>query len=230
MDNERFRLILGDCLEVMKTLADNSIDCVITDPPYGINENPSKIASRVKLAEPLDYGFFDWDKERVSADVFAEMKRISKHQIIFGGNYYTDYLTPSASWIIWDKLNSGDFADCEMAWTSHKKAIRKFSYMWNGMLKAKPETRFHPTQKPVDLMRWIVRNYTEPTDLILDPFAGAFTTGIACILEKRDFIGIEINPFYVELGEARIKRANLEPCDIPQRFIDRDLPLFAKAA
>ena len=133
-------LRLGDCLEIMRAMPDASVDAVITDPPYGINENGAKAKRRggmtkfkgvvSKWVDPKDYGDFDWDKERLSQTHFQIMRRVSTHQIIFGGNYYTDYLTPSSSWIVWDKLNgTNDFADCEMAWTSHKKAARMFRYM-----------------------------------------------------------------------------------------------------
>ena len=204
-------LRLGDCLEIMRGMPDASVDAVITDPPYGIGENNKKNLSREKLAKPIDYGAFDWDKERLSQTHFQIMRRVSTHQIIFGGNYYTDYLTPSASWIVWDKLNgTNDFADCEMAWTSHKKAARMFRYMWNGMLKQKPEQRFHPTQKPLDLMLWIVERYTAEGDTVLDPFMGSGTTGVACARLNRNFIGIEINPQYFEIAQRRIAEAQAQ--------------------
>ena len=204
-------LRLGDCLELMREIPDASIDAVITDPPYGIGENNKKNLSRGKLAKSKDYGDFDWDKSRIGQTHFQLMRRVSKHQVIFGGNYYTDYLPPSASWIVWDKLNgTNDFADCEMAWTSHKRAARMFRYMWNGMLKQKPEQRFHPTQKPLDLLLWIVANYTNEGDTILDPFMGSGTTGVACARLNRNFIGIEINPQYFEIAKRRIAEAQAQ--------------------
>lgn len=217
----------GDCLDVMRNLG-RMFSLCLTDPPYGINENHSKVASRGKLARPIDYGEFDWDEKRLSEDYFIEMRRITKHQVIFGGNYYADFLPASASWIVWDKENgSNDFADVEMAWTSHKRAARLFRYMWNGMLKAKPETRYHPTQKPLDLFRWILQNYTEPTDTIIDPFCGSGTTGVACVLEGREFVGIEREPHYVEIARARIQRAQGIACDIPRiTKVNKELPLF----
>ena len=213
------KLILGDCLEIMRGMPDASVDAVITDPPYGIGESSDKIASRNVFrkgksnarAAQKNYGVFNWDNERLSQTHFQIMRRVSKHQIIFGGNYYTDYLTPSASWIVWDKLNgTNDFADCEMAWTSHKKAARMFRYMWNGMLKQKPEQRFHPTQKPLDLMLWIIERYTDEGDTILDCFMGSGTTGVACARLNRNFIGIEINPQYFEIAQRRIAEAQAQ--------------------
>lgn len=196
----------------MKDIPDGSVDCVITDPPYGIGENNEKNLARVSLALPKargkDYGHYEWDRKRVGREYFDEIRRVSKHQVIFGGNYYTDYLLPSSSWIVWDKENTGDFADCELAWTSHKRAVRQFKWRWNGFIRGyggKKEERFHPTQKPVALMEWIVKNYTKSGDTILDPFMGSGTTGVACMKLGRGFIGIEINEDYFEIAKKRIE-------------------------
>ena len=204
-------LHLGDCLEYMRTMPDKSVDAVITDPPYGIGENAIRVASRTKLAKTIDYGDFSWDKERVDPVYISEIIRVSKHQVIFGGNYYADILPASSSWVVWDKLNSGCFADCELAWTSHKKAVRKFAYMWNGMIKQLPEERFHPAQKPVVVMKWILENYTNPADTIFDPFMGSGTTGVACIQTGRNFIGCEKVPEYYAIAERRIHDAEQQP-------------------
>ena len=205
------QLLHGDCLEVMRGMADRSVDVVVTDPPYGINENERKIASRVRGGRVIDYGPVTWDKERVDAAAIEHLRRVSSQQVIFGGNYYADLLPASSSWIVWDKMNSGDFADCELAWTSHKKAVRRFRYMWNGMIKQQPEKRYHPTQKPLALMKWVIENYTKPNDLVLDPYAGSFTTGVACVLLGRRFIGIERELSYYEIGQRRIAAAQAQP-------------------
>jgi DNA modification methylase len=107
-------------------------------------------------------------------------------------------------------VNSGDFADCELAWTSHKKAVRKFAYMWNGMIKQKPEERYHPTQKPLALMLWVLENYTNEGNTIFDPFMGSGTTGVACVQTGRNFIGCEIDPGYFEIAKKRIEAAQLQ--------------------
>ena len=203
-------LYLGDCLDVMKGMPDKSVDAVITDPPYGLGECRQKVLSRRKLAAPIDYGDFDWDSTPATDEQIAEIFRVSKHQVIFGGNYFN--LPPSPSWIVWDKLNGrNDFADCELAWTSHKKAVRKFAYLWNGMIKQRPERRYHPTQKPLSLMRWVIENYTEPGDTVLDPFMGSGTTGVACVQAGRNFIGVEIDPGYYAIAEKRIRQAQQQP-------------------
>jgi len=194
------KLYQGDCLEIMKSMDDKSIDAVITDPPYGIGG----VIGGNNLAD-VKYEKFEWDDNPATAEQIECCRRISTNQVIWGGNYFT--LPPSPSWIVWDKLNSGNFADCELAWTSHKKAVRKFTYMWNGMIKQKPEKRFHPTQKPLALMKWVLENYTQPNDTILDPFMGSGTTGVACVQTGRNFIGIEIDPTYFAIAEKRIHDA-----------------------
>jgi len=137
-----------------------------------------------------------------------EIFRISKNQIIFGGNYYGSVLGDTNCYIVWDKDNGdNDFADCELAWTSFKSAVRKFKWRWNGMLQEDmkyKEARFHPTQKPVELMKWILGKYSEPTDLILDPFLGSGTTAVAAKQLHRRYIGIEISPKYCEIAKQRL--------------------------
>lgn len=204
------QLHLGDCLHVLKTLPDNSVDCVVTDPPYGIGESGKKNVTRSNLASIKDYGDYKWDKDRAADECISEARRVSRHQVFFGGNYYTDLLPPSSSWVVWDKNNSGDFADCELAWTSHKKAVRKFKWTWNGFIKEKPEQRFHPTQKPLALMIWVLEQYTQPGDTILDPFMGSGTTGVACVQAGRNFIGIEISEDYFEIARRRVEHAQAQ--------------------
>ena len=200
----------SDCLEYMRGIGDKSVDAIVTDPPYGIGETSVKNSSRSNKVSVKNYGDYFWDK-KIGDYHISEMLRISVHQIIFGGNYYADLLPASSSWIVFDKLNSGDFADCELAWTSHRRAIRKFSYMWNGCFKQHPEDRFHPTQKPIALMRWIIENYTKPGDTIFDPFMGSGTTGVAAVQLGRNFIGCEIDPGYFAVAEKRIHDATLQP-------------------
>lgn len=203
-----FEIHIGESLDWLKSQKPNNQFVIVTDPPYGIGESNKKALAREKMAKPIDYGDFDWDKKRLTQPYFENMLRISNHQVIFGGIYYTDFLPVSSSWIVWDKQNgTNDFADCEMAWTSHKKAVRIFRYLWNGMIKAKPEQRFHPTQKPLELMRWVIRNYTNPEDIVIDPFAGSGTTLVACVLEGRSCIGVEMQERYKKVIEQRVSDA-----------------------
>ena len=198
-----------DCLEGMKLLPDKCIDLVLTDPPYGIGETNEKNLSRGNWAKPTDYGHYDWDKQKISKEYFDEMFRVSKNQIIFGGNYYIEYLKNSSCWIVWDKKNgNNDFADCELAWTSFKTAVRKFDWRWNGMLQEKPswkEKRYHPTQKPVLLMMKIIDTYSKENQVILDPFMGCGSILIACQKLNRHFIGFEINPDYCKIAEKDLR-------------------------
>ena len=211
------KLILGDCLQVLPTL--DAADAAVFDPPYGIGENNHRNMSRANLAAANDYGHFTWDNERANPETIRMVLQMTKEQVIFGGNYYADILPPSSSWIVWDKQNGhNDFADCELAWTSHRRTVRIFRYMWNGMIKAKPEKRYHPTQKPLALMKWVIENYTNPGDIVLDPYMGVGTTGLACVELGRHFVGIEIDETYFNIAQQRIaaaQRQMLLPLEIP---------------
>ena len=204
------KLYHGDCLEILPTLEDGSVDAVVTDPPYGIGESGAKNRTRSHAAAARDYGDYTWDHERATAEHIVQARRVSHEQVFFGGNYYTDILPPSPSWIVWDKNNTGDFADCELAWTSHRRAIRKFKWTWNGFIKERPEQRWHPTQKPLALMVWVLENYTPEGATVLDPFMGSGTTGVACVQTGRRFIGIEIDKDYFEIAKQRIIEAQMQ--------------------
>ena len=162
-----------DCMEYMASLPDNAFDLAIVDPPYGIRESAHKARSRTKLAKTKCYGSQIWDMETPDEKYFEELFRVSKNQIIWGGNYFLDYLGATRCMIVWRKLTTGNFADCELAWTSFKTSVREFTFMWNGMLQGRSiesghlmqphkhlnESRIHPTQKPVALYKWLLKNY-----------------------------------------------------------------------
>ena len=215
------KVIQGDCLEVMKDIPDKSIDLILTDPPYGIgigkmsfaNDNGTK---KVGKAYRNNYIGTSWD---IPLDVkyFNEMKRISKNQIIFGGNYYS-ILGDTKGFIIWDKRTdekyNNDFADCEFAWTSFDKPARLFRYLWSGMLQGNmkdKEQRYHPTQKPLPLFKWIISNYTNQTDIILDCFLGSGTTAVAAKELDRRFIGIELSKEYCDIANERLRILDMQP-------------------
>lgn len=196
-------LYLGDCMEVMAGLP--KVDAVVTDPPYGIDENSKKVASRGKLAAPKDYGDFDWDKAPPAQETIDLMRSISQHQIIFGGNYF--HLPPTSCWLVWDKQNgANDFADCELAWANPKKAVRRIYWRWNGMIRKGDDVREHPPQKPEGVMEWCLTHIPDART-ILDPFMGSGTTGVACVKAGRSFIGIEREPSYFEIACRRIEKA-----------------------
>lgn len=199
-------LYLGDCVEIMRAL--EPVHAVVTDPPYGINENSKKVASRTNAAAVKDYGEFDWDKAPPPPECIDLMRSISKHQIIFGGNYFE--LGPTPCWLVWDKQNTGDFADCELAWTNLQKAVRRIYWRWNGMIRQGNEERFHPTQKPLGVMEWCLTHVPD-AETVLDPFIGSGTTGVACVKAGRRFIGIDKDERYFDVACGRIRKAYSQP-------------------
>ena len=199
-----------DCLDGMRLMKEQGIkaDWCITDPPYGIGAATSSTWGPGRLAKATQYTVKQWDKQRIEKPYFDIMREVSKEQIIFGGNYYTDYLPPSSCWIVWDKVNGeNNYADCELAWSSYKGAVRLFRYMWHGMLQGnakKREKRVHPTQKPLPLLEWLLNKYTKEGDLILDAFMGSGTTAVACYKLKRRYIGFELDEEYFNLANERL--------------------------
>lgn len=209
------RIYNMDCLEGMNQLRDKCVDLVPTDPPYGINTGKmGYIKNPGGVAKSIDYGEYDWDESPLNTEQFNEIIRVSKNQVIWGGNHFSDIIPQSNCWLIWNKINgmsSSDFADCEIAWTSFDSPIRIFNYLWCGMIKKKKEKRYHPTQKPLRLMEWVIKNYSNEGDLILDPFMGSGTTAVACRRLNRNFIGFEISKEYCEIANERLN-------NIPQRL------------
>ena len=197
------KIIQGDCLEVMKQMPDKSVDLILTDPPYGIGADKNPIRGKSR------YEKTNWDKNIPPKEYFDEMIRVSKNQIIWGGNYFTEYLPPKMGWLVWDKILRGfSLADGELAWTSFDNAMR--IYKQNRSFKFKDGFE-HPTQKPVDLMWWYIewagKHSKEEILTILDPFLGSGTTAVAAVELKRKFIGIELRPEYCRISEERIKVA-----------------------
>ena len=200
-----------DCLEGMKLFPDKYFDLAIVDPPYGIGEDGSKNKTRRKCATPKDYkGFYGGDLRSPDNDYFSELFRVSKNQIIFGANHFiSKFAKDSSCWIVWDKDNTGDFADCELAWTSFKTAVRKYRFRWNGMLQENmknKEFRIHPTQKPVALYTWILNMYANDGDVILDTHVGSASSLIACRNTNHKYVGFEIDPDYYKLASERLEQ------------------------
>lgn len=197
----------GDCRDILPYL--EPVDLVLTDPPYGLMENFHRIASRTKLAQTTDYGDFDWDSEPANEYEISLTLSAGKLSIIWGGNYFR--LPPSRGWLVWDKLNSGIFADCELAWTNLKMSVRIFRFLWNGMIRAgeaRDSKRVHPTQKPVELMRWCLQ-FAPIAKTILDPFMGSGTTLRAAKDLGRKAIGIEIEQKYCDIAIERLRQGVL---------------------
>ena len=208
MKSEVFNM---DCVEAMKSYPDNYFELAIVDPPYGIGEDGSKNHTRGELAVAKNYkSFSGQDKEPPSHEYFEELIRISKNQIIWGANHFISRIPfDSSCWVVWDKDNGEtDFADCELAWTSFKTALRKFKWKWSGMLQQdmkNKESRIHPTQKPVALYRWLLQNYAKEGDKILDTHLGSGSSRIAADMEGFDFTGYELDKDYFD---ASVKRFN----------------------
>lgn len=209
---QKNEILLGDCLEVMRGMADKSVDLVLTDPPYGIGAGDGCIASvgSKKWAPRRQFATKTWDAEIPPADYFLEMQRVAKHCIIFGGNYFAHLLPPSRCWLVWDKLNGAtSFADCELAWTNLPGSVRKFEYLWNGLATQQAsdkQDRVHPAQKPVGLFQAILERYAAPGALVLDPFSGSGTTAVACHNLGLDFLCIEKDPDYHAASVARLAK------------------------
>ena len=209
----------ADCLEVMRQLPDKCIDLVLTDPPYGL-----KIARRGVLGSPgragvavTNYGKSNWDDNTPEQIYFDEMFRVSKNQIIFGGNFMMESIRKnSPCWIVWDKDNTGNYADCELAWTSFSSAVKKYIWRWNGMIQQdmkNKEYRIHPTQKPVRLFEMILRDYyknKECRGVVADFFSGSGTTAIACYNLGIPFICTEKKFEYYQASVERLKEAQAQ--------------------
>lgn len=203
------RVFNENCLETMKRMPDKSIDLVLTDPPYGIGMDGKVGINGAGKAK--EYQKKSWDKFTPNQEIFDEIIRISKNQIIFGANHFIDKIPyPSSCWIVWDKDNKESFfADGELAWTSFKTAVRFYKFRWHGMLQqdmANKEERHHPTQKPVELFKMILRDYAVKNDYktIYDPFMGSGTTALACKSLGLNYIGSELDKDYFEIIQKRL--------------------------
>lgn len=198
-----------DCMIAMSEFPDKFFDLAIVDPPYGIGESGKTNKTRGRLAISKDYGNKDWDVSPPDKNYFKELFRVSKNQIIFGANHFIENIpnANSSCWIVWDKKNGeSDFADCELAWTNFKSAVRKIEYTWHGMLQGdmrNKETRIHPTQKPTKLYEEIIKRYAQPGYKILDTHLGSGSSRIAAFNAGFDFWGYEIDKDYFEDQEKR---------------------------
>ena len=211
-DHAGIQIFHGDCRDILPTLP--KVDLVLTDPPYGISEANGKNTSRSSLAKAVDYGVAGWDDNPVEQMFIDRLIRLSRHQIIFGGNYYA--LPPTSCWLVWDKINgANDFADCEMAWTSLPKAVRLIRHQWHGMIRVGHEERWHPTQKPLNVMKWALSHAPKDCETILDPFMGSGTTLVAAKQLGRRAIGIELEEKYCEIAAKRLSQEMLPIFDAP---------------
>lgn len=210
--------ILGDCMDFMRGCKDKEFDLAVVDPPYGIGADKAqnntalqRIKSNGKSKAGRGWKLYketEWDEEIPDDNYWFELLRISKNQIVWGGNYFTDYLPPSMGWIFWDK-GQRDFslADGELAWTSFERALRVFEMSRGKALARNNEEggRLHPTQKPEMLYDWIFLNYAKPGQRILDTHLGSGSSRIAAHKHGLDFTGIEKDVDYFAAQEKRWK-------------------------
>lgn len=197
-----------DCMEGMKRYKDKHFDLAIVDPPYGIGADKAQNNGGEKWGYKK-YKDTDWDTSIPEKGYWDELFRISKNQIVWGGNYMTEFLPPRMGWIVWDK-GQRDFslADGELAWTSFNKALRIFEMSRGEMLAKnnKEGGRFHPTQKPVKLYKWLLHNYAKKGDLILDTHVGSASSLIACYDMGFDAVGFELDKDYYEASKKRLEK------------------------
>ena len=200
------KIINADCLDILKQLPDKCVDLVLTDPPYGIN-----IVQQILKKDPFKkHGYNtwenkDWDRFIVNKEYFNEIIRVSKNQIIWGGNYFANLLPKSQCWFVWNKMQRNfSLADGELAWTSFDKAVRIFDYSRGQALQ---DGKIHPTQKPLKLIEWCLLKGSKENDLVLDCFSGSGTTAVACHNLKRRFICIEKDPDYWRSSCERLEQA-----------------------
>lgn len=203
------RLILGDCLEILPTLG--KVDAVVTDPPYGIGYSHGKGGGKLARSTIFDDHAIIGDDRPFDPSPFLNFETV----VLFGANHFADKLPPSPNWLIWDKragVCENDQADCELAWTNKRSPARLIRHLWNGMLKDSERgvSRVHPTQKPIVVMEWVIKQVGLP-ETILDPFMGSGTTGVACVKLGRKFIGIELDPTYFDIACRRIEEAYRQP-------------------
>ena len=217
------RLMCGDSTsenDVKTLMQDEKADLLLTDPPYGVNivkahnvgggglthfKEKKGIVDGGKIVKCTEYRpIVNDDTTETAKKNYLLIKDYSKNQIIFGGNYFTDFLPPSPCWLVWDKQNTGNFADCELAWASFKTAVRIYRFLWNGLCRAGSREvegikRVHPTQKPVGMLADILKDYSKENEIILDCFGGSGSTLIACEQLKRRCRMMELDEHYCDI-------------------------------
>ena len=212
-----------DCMDGMREYPDGYFDLAIVDPIYGDVKVGGYMngKSRGGVGPHPEYDYSIWKQKKTEQAYFDELFRVSKNQIIWGGNYFAEEIGRNSScWIVWDKCNgSTKFADCELAWTSFDSATRLFRFMWNGMMQGKSidqghvmqgnkklqEKRIHPTQKPVALYTWILQQYAKPGYKILDTHVGSGSSLIACHRMGMEYVGFELVENYYHLANDRLE-------------------------
>jgi site-specific DNA-methyltransferase (adenine-specific) len=203
----------ADCLSAMLEMETDQFDLAIVDPPYGIGEDGDRYGERKpskvwKNPKAKNYTQKDWDKERPSKKYFDELLRVSKNQIIWGANYFTDLLPVSGGWAIWSKgvPETMSLSMAEMAWISHTNSVKIKELLWSGYKKCEQVDRIHPTQKPAKLYTWLLSMYAKEGDTILDTHLGSGSIAIACHDMGFDLTAYEIDEEYFAAASNRLKQ------------------------
>lgn len=198
----------GDCRVILPHLA--PCDLLLCDPPYGIKADRTMskqggTQTGKSIAPKRHYDASGWDDEPVDEWAMTLARGLCRSQIIFGGNYYT--LPPARCWLVWDKENGDNgYADCELAWTNLDKAVRRLKHQWHGMLRKGGEDRWHPTQKPLDVVSWALRQAPAEVVTVLDPWMGSGTTLRAAKDHGKQAIGIEREERWCEIAAKRLEQ------------------------
>jgi len=222
----KLTLVHGDALKILPKLKNEKIDLVLTDPPYGIGiAKDGYVGSNKGILAPLkNYNPQKWDLEPPKKELFDWILKISNHAIIFGGNCLSDRLPVGICWFVWDKQIPKGFkqSQMELMWTNIKTYPRIYSILWNGMFRINDEKIYHPTQKPLYLIKEILMEFSHEKDLILDSFLGSGTTMKACLELNRNCIGIEIDKKYIDITKKRLNWGSSLNPDIEFEYIEDD--------
>jgi site-specific DNA-methyltransferase (adenine-specific) len=206
-ESPRIEIIHGDCMDYMDGLEPKAFQLAIVDPPYGLGDRLVKGGAKGGMGTMqnlADDKVTTWDDKIPPPEYFTELKRVSKNQIIWGGNYFLDYLGKTDGFIVWDKMNgTNSMADAELAWQNIKGTTRMFR--WHHF-SGERTNKIHPTQKPVKLYRWLLQNYAKQGDRILDTHLGSGSSAIACYEEGFDFVGIELDKDYYDAAVKRFRQ------------------------
>jgi site-specific DNA-methyltransferase (adenine-specific) len=197
-------LRLGDCMEGMKTFPDGYFDLAIVDPPYGIGRDGQKETNtKNAIHRRRKWESKGWDAATPRPEYFDELRRVSKHQIVWGANYMTQHLPPSMGWIYWDKGQKLSMSDGELAFCSMQRALRSVTF---NRCEAREDGLIHPTQKPVKLYKWLLENYAKPGQRVLDTHMGSGSIAIAAHYCGIHLTAYEIDADYFHAAKARIAR------------------------
>ena len=211
-DRDGIKIYHGDCRDILPLIAPDSVDLVLTDPPYGFGQSAQSGRTRTKNDRWHDGNFTEivGDRDPFDPTILFMFKKL----VLFGANHFADKLPVSTGWIVWDRRNGStpdNNSDAELIWTNVPGTIRTYRQCWRGFTREddslEPKRHVHPTQKPVKLMMWLLDRFTKPADLVLDPYMGSGPIAHACQLLGRRYIGAEIEERYCEIAVRRLQQS-----------------------